>query len=1036
MKLSSVAYMEGFYYRPRIDKEVLQEYGKGLLGLSGCLHGEIASLILEGKQAEALRAIKEYQDILGRDNFYLELQDHTLDEEKKVNRALVEFSETEGIPVVATNDVHYVNKEDAYAQEILLCIGTQKTIDDPNRLRFSSEEFYLKTPEEMKALFREVPEACKNTQQIAEKCNLKLNFNTIHLPEYKAPRRQSLDKYLESLCVKGVKERYPSVTREIKERMNKELSLIKQLGFAGYFLIVWDFIQYARRKGIPVGPGRGSGAGSLVAYLLGITDIDPLKYGLLFERFLNPNRKSMPDLDIDFADTGRDMVIDYVKDRYGQYNVAQIATFGSMKARAVIRDVGRVLGVSLGEVDRIAKLIPHGESIFSALQIVKELKDAYKSNKRIRDLLEIAQKLEGLKRHMGVHAAGIVIAKGELTNYVPYARSSKGIAVTQYEGDSLVKLGLLKMDFLGLRTLTVIDRTVALIREYRREKIKISEIPLNDPKTFELLSRAETVGVFQLESIGMRDLLKKLKPTEFSDLVALLALYRPGPINSGMLDDFIQRKHGHVKVVYEHPLLEPILRDTYGVIIYQEQVMRIATDLAGFTPAQADILRRAMGKKIPEEIERERGAFLDGAQKNGIEKSKAQRIFSLLSQFGAYGFNKSHSCAYAMVSYQTAYLKANYPLEFMCALLSSEMENTDKVSLYVNECSELGLELFPPCIQKSEYRFRIEGKGIRFGMGAIKNVGQGAIESILQARREGGRFSSLYDFCQRVDLRQVNKKVLESLIMAGAFDALGHPRSALMEILDQVLSRASKSQKDRMAGQTTLFDTTMGEEDIFTPPPIKEWHENQLLAHEKDVLGFYLTGHPLARYARELKNYTSVSIEHLKTRRLSGPVVVGGIITHIKLHKTKADKLMAVFKMEDLTDFIEIVVFPRAYAEGMSQYLKEDELILVRGDIRWEEDRVRIMANEIIPFKDARQKLIHQLILQLSTTGLEEDKLIELKEVLSRHPGNCDLKLLLSTPHHGDIEIKSKMKVSLSDNLLQELENVIGREGIHMGVDK
>jgi len=1051
MKLVSIGYLEGFYYRPRIDYEVLEKYSDGLIGLSCCLKGEIPALILRGNKADAAKAINRFRNILGEENFYLEMQDHGLSEERDVNRALIELSRKTKTPLVATNDCHYVNKEDSYAHEILLCIGTGKTLDDPDRMKFSTEEFYLKSPEEMKALFHEVPEAIKNTLEIIEKCNVQLDFDRLYLPDYKTPKGETLDSYLSKLCQERVSERYPERDNEVKERLEEELGMISNMGFSGYFLIVWDFIQYAKKRGIPVGPGRGSGAGSIVAYILGITDVDPLKYGLLFERFLNPGRRSMPDLDIDFADEGRDEVIEYVKDKYGSRNVAQIITFGSMHARQAIRDVGRVLNVPLGEVDKIAKMIPFGLTIYEALKGIEELKKLYKTNPMVKQLIETAQKLEGIKRHSSVHAAGLVIAPDDMTNYVPFAKTSKDVVVTQYEGNVLVKLGLLKIDFLGLKTLTIIEETQELIREQIDPKFQVGDISLKDEKTYTLLQKAEAIGVFQLESTGMRDLLQKLKPTEFNDIIAILALFRPGPIGSGMVDDFIKRKHGYLKVAYEHPLLEPILKNTYGVILYQEDVMRIAADLGGFEPEKADLLRKAMGKKIPEEMEKLREDFLEGTKKKAITTAKANKIFDAMAKFGGYGFNKSHATAYALLAYRTAYLKANYPHQFVTALLNSEIQNSDKLRVDIGECEKMGIGIKPPCVQKSSLKFTMDGESIRFGLLGIKNVGQGAIESVIKARNKGGRFKNFSDFAKRVDLRQVNRKVLESLIKSGAFDDFNKPRAQLFASLDYVLEKAGAWQKDRMAGQTSFinFVEEATVEPDFDLSRIKEWPESKLLSNEKEVLGFYITGHPLARFSEELKNYSTKTIQDVlegdDSVRDGMELNLGGIITHAKKIRTKKGDLMGVFKLEDLSGSIEVVVFPKNFNNGLSQNIRNDELVVVRGKVSvkhsssnmdWERghrlDEVKIYASDICPLSKAREKMIRNLILNFSSTGLDPNMLNKIKELVARHRGDCSLSFNLVTPNHGKVKIKSDLRVKLDDELLGQLEKMVGKESIEL----
>ncbi len=1034
MRLVSIGYVEGFYYRPRVDKEVLAEYSRGLVCLTGCLKGEVSRAILNDDCDKAGKTVSFLGDIFGKDNLYLELIDNGISEQKKISGELVKLGKEMGIPLVATNDCHYVDKTDAYAQEILLCIGTGKTLDDPSHLKFSTEEFYFKSPREMKQIFAEIPEAIRSTIEITEKCSLQLDFETMHLPDYKVPGKQSHNDYLGSLCEQGLRMRYRKVTPDIRKRLDYELSVISQMGFASYFLIVWDFIEYAKRQEIMVGPGRGSGAGSLVAYLLGITELDPLQYGLLFERFLNPGRKSMPDLDIDFADNGRDRVIDYVKDKYGEKNVAQIITFGTMWARAVVRDTGRVLNVPLPEVDGIAKLIPFGETIQGALQLVPELKRRYDTDGMVKNLLDTAQKIEGIKRHTGVHAAGIVITPGEMANYTPLAKSSKNVITTQYEDSALIRLGLLKIDFLGLRTLTVIDEALKLISERTKQAPKEpSDIPLDNRKTYKLLAQAKSAGVFQLESAGMRDLLRKLKPTEFSDIIALVALYRPGPIGSGMVDEFVARKHKRAKIDYEHPSLEPILRDTYGVILYQEDVMRIATELAGFAPEQADVLRQAMGKKIPTEIERQRENFIKGAGKKGISPGKANKIFDAMVKFGGYGFNKSHASAYALLAYQTAWLKANYPLEYMTVLLSSEMDNTDKIVEYISECHQMGITVLPPSVEKSFSEFRMENGKIRFGLLAIKNVGQGAIDSIVNGREDGKRFASLYDFCVRVDSRLVNRRAIESLIKAGCFDSLGQPRAQLFKGLDLVLEKASRAQKERLSGQTSfleLVDTTPAEEEEL--PSAKEWQENKLLAYEKEVLGFYVTGHPLARFAEEMKNYVTHSIDRLYESRTEAQVSTGGIIGTLNKKKTKRGQLMAIFKLEDLTGMVEVIVFPDAYEKGIGKYLHGDEMVIVKGRLNWREEKPRIVASEVIPFGRARELLIHEMTLKISTAGLEEKTLKKLKELFVKNQGDCRVKFSLYSPRNRIINIDSKAHVKLSDQLLEEVTRLLGKDSVQL----
>ncbi|MFA5116942.1 MAG: DNA polymerase III subunit alpha, partial [Candidatus Omnitrophota bacterium] len=817
MKLVSSGYLEGFYYRPRIDKDILSKHSRGLIGLSACLKGEIPTLIQNNRFNDALKVADDYLQILGKENFYLELQENGIADQATVNQGLLKIAQELTVPLAASNDVHYLSRDKSGAHEALLCVQTQTTLDDPNRMRFQTQEFYFKSPQEMKELFKYCPQALKATLDIADRCNLELDFTKVHLPRYQLPDGKSKEEFLKELCVQGAGRRFNEVTPQINTRLEHELKTIAQMGFISYFLIVWDFIHYAKKNHIPVGPGRGSAAGSLVSYLLGITDIDPLKYGLLFERFLNPERISLPDIDIDFCYERRQEVIDYVTQKYGRENVAQIITFGTMQARAVVRDVGRVMGMAYADVDKIAKMIPAEPDIHlkDALESEAELKNLYKNDQQVTKLVDIAMSLEGLNRHASVHAAGVVIADTMLTDYAPLFKSGDDKISTGYSMGSLEKIGLLKVDFLGLRTLTVIDQAVKIIKKRHGVDLKMDELPLDDPATFKLLCAALTMGVFQIESSGMRDLLRKLQPSRFEDMIALVALYRPGPMGSGMLDDFIQRKHGRVPIKYDHKKLEPILNETYGIMVYQEQIMRIASELAGFSLAKADLLRRAMSKKNPEVMEKERKNFVTGCVKNSISEAIANKIFGFIEYFSGYGFNRSHSAAYAIISYRTAYLKANFPVEFMAALLNSERDNTDKIVEYVNEATHMGIKILPPDINESFADFTvIDDKTIRFGLLAIKNVGRGAIESVIHVRQEQDRFSSLGDLCRKIDLRLVNRKVLESLIKCGALDSFMLHRAQMTVMLDNVLSSASRAQQQKAKGQLSFFDGDSGFKDV------------------------------------------------------------------------------------------------------------------------------------------------------------------------------------------------------------------------------
>jgi DNA polymerase-3 subunit alpha len=1029
MKLVSIGYLEGFYYRPRVDKEVLALYSKGLIALTACLKGEIPGLLQQRRFNDALKAADTYFNIFGKDNFYLELQGNSIPEQKIVNEGLIKISKELNIPLVATNDVHYLTRNKAASHEALLCIQTQTTLEDPKRMRFQTDEFYFTSPEEMKELFKDIPEAITNTLEIASRCNLELDFSKVHLPKYEPPSGQAKDEFLRQICEQGFCERFQETTPTIKERLEHELKIIKDTGFASYFLIVWDFIHYAKSQGIPVGPGRGSAAGSLVSYLLGITDIDPLKYGLLFERFLNPERLGLPDIDIDFCYERRQEVIDYVTKKYGRENVAQIITFGTMQARAVVRDVGRVMAMSYADVDRIAKMIPPDPNISlkEALESEPELNNLYKNDPQITKLIDTALSLEGLNRHASVHAAGVVIADKPLDNYMPLFKTNEEQITTGYSMGILEKIGLLKVDFLGLRTLTVIDQALKLVKETQGKDIDIEKISLSDSKTYKLLAQAKTIGVFQVESSGMRDLLKKLEPNRFEDLIALLALYRPGPIGSGMLDDFMQRKHNRVPIKYDHKRLEVILRETYGIMVYQEQIMQVASDLAGFSLAQADLLRRAMSKKIPEVMEKQRSNFVSGCAKNGISSSVANKIFDQIEYFSGYGFNRSHSTAYALISYRTAYLKANFPVEFMSALLTSERDNTDKIVEYVNEATRMGIKVLPPDINESGALFKIVDKNtIRFGLLAIKNVGMGAAESIIEAGKNG-KFSSLEDLCQRIDLRLVNKKVLESLIKCGALDYFAMSRAQMFAGLEMLLESASKTQKEKAKGQLSFFDQVT----TNNLPQVKEWPEPQLLAFEKEMLGFYISGHPLARYAKQLKRFTSSSMSNLLEHKDQDEIKIVGFIAKIKHTITrKKQEKMAILKLEDLDGVVEALVFPRVY-QKVARYIQPNTVVMIRGILNLKEDTPKIIINDLFPFEEV-YKLISAVNINLS--GLRENIFESLKELLTSSRGNVPIYLHLGTPTKSKIQlvVGEGLYVSASEKLIEDIEGLLGEERLSL----
>ncbi|HWR31543.1 MAG TPA: DNA polymerase III subunit alpha, partial [Negativicutes bacterium] len=962
VELVSRAYTEGFYYKPRIDKELLAAHHEGLIGLSACIAGEIPSLILKGNLAGAEAAAREYVDIFGQDNFFIEIQDHGIAEQKDSNPQLVELARKLGVGLVATNDIHYIDRADADAHDVLLCIQTGKCVEDAGRMRFPTSEFYLKTGEEMSHLFPEYPEAISNTCRIAERCQVEFEFGHLRLPDFPLPDGETADNYLKELCEAALPVRYPDADSVERERLEYELSVIQAMGFSSYFLIVWDFVRFARESRIPVGPGRGSAAGSIVAYLLKITNIDPLKYGLLFERFLNPERVTMPDIDIDFCYVRRGKIIEYVAQRYGADHVAQIITFGTMAARAAIRDVGRALNAPFGEVDRIAKLVPTVLNITlkDALAMSQELKSAYDKDPTARKILDLAMSLEGLPRHASTHAAGLVIARDSLNSQVPVQSSADGFITTQFDKDCIEEIGFLKMDLLGLRTLTVIGDAVDMISQYRGINIDMEAIPLDDAVTCEMLCRGETAGVFQMESGGMTNLVKDLRPQRFDDLIPLVALYRPGPLNSGMVEDFVHGRHGVKKTVYQHPLLEPILSDTFGVILYQEQVMQIASVMGGFTLGQADLLRRAMGKKKHDVLAAQRERFLAGATGQGVEATVANEVFSLMEKFADYGFNKSHSAAYALVAYQTAYLKAHYPEEFMAAMLTSVMGDSGRVGYFIEECRKHGIKILPPDVNRSALSFSVEESAIRFGLAGVKNVGEGAIDSILKARSEGD-FKSLVDFCERIDMRLVNKRVLESLIKCGALDSTGWRRAQLLAVSETAVELAASRQRDKASGQMGLFgEEQMGSFEELVPPDLEELPKPQILAMEKEMTGFFVTGHPLDEYREELKGMYPVGTLLSTECTDNQSIKIAGIVMEAKRIPTKNGETMCFVTVEDFTGSIEVIVFPRVF-ERAGPLLTPDRPISVSGRLSITEDKVKVIAETVKPLgqKNAQEVRIN-----------------------------------------------------------------------------
>ncbi|MFB0566417.1 MAG: DNA polymerase III subunit alpha [Candidatus Aminicenantaceae bacterium] len=1050
-QLITKSYLEGFYYKPRIDKELLAQYSEGLIGFSACLKGEISYLLGMGVEKEAEEAALEYASLFPKGDFYIELQDNGLKQQKEINSKLLTLARKLSLPLIATNDTHYLHKDDAENQDILLCIQTNKKASDQERIRFATNEFYFKSSREMIDLFGGEPEAIENTARVAAQCNFDFPESGYFLPKFKVPEGASLEEYFNQIVKGGFERRlellhkkeeqddlrYP--LHEYEARLEKEVKLIKEMGFEGYFLIVWDLIKMAKDKGIPVGPGRGSAAGSLLAYCLGITDIDPLEYDLLFERFLNPERISLPDIDIDFCGRRREEVLDYVTKKYGQENVCQIITFGTMAARQAVRDVGRALEVPLPEVDRIAKMIPPfgpEASIEYALKNISQLRELRDRNPKIAHLLSVAQKLEGQIRHPSIHAAGIVITPKPLVEFMPLYKSVKGEITTQFPMQDIEAIGLLKMDLLGLRNLTVIRDTIELVGKDTGEKIDLSDISLDDRDTFEVYKSGNTDGVFQFESRGMKDLLRNFKPENFRDLVALNALYRPGPLKSGMTDEFIKRKHHPDRINYECPELEPILKETQGIIVYQEQVMRIATDLAGFSLAEADILRKAMGKKVTGMMKGQRQRFIQGAKRRGLSQSKAVKIFEQIKFFAGYGFNKSHSAAYAYLAYHTAYLKAHYPLSFLAALLTSEAERgaASQIVKYLKECQEMGIKVLPPDINESDFNFTVVKGNIRLGLSAVKNVGEGAVRVLLRARQKKGRFITPFDIFLEVSPKVMNRKVVESLIKAGTFDSLGWKRSQCFHMVDKMIEFAHEIQKIKSSKQNLLFGQSQVELPTI-PTEIKqmrEWDESLLLSYEKDALGFYITGHPLAQFEKPLSKLVSSSINQLDEERdFNNEVRLGGIISSLKTMKTKKDERMATFTLEDLSDRIEVVVFPDSYKKYYD-CLREDQLVWIKGRFLGEGESRRINLVQIMPLAEAFQKQAKRMVLRIFLPGLEESVFEELKGMLDESPGECPVLFELETPHSyrmvaQSIEIQS---VSPSEDLAKKIESLLGEGSV------
>lgn len=1021
--LVSKAYTEGFYYKPRIDKALLEQHREGLIGLTSCLKGEIPYYLQRGMVDKAKEISFQYKDIFGPENFYIEIQNNDLAEQDKLNVKLVELAKDLHIEIVATNDCHYLKKEDARAHDVLICIQTGKTVKDEARLKFNSEGFYFKSPDEMKSYFKELPQAIMNTRAIAERCNVEFKLGKTFLPTYEIKENRSPDSLLAELATKGLLEKLgPNPSPVYTERLKRELEIISKMGYSSYFLIVWDFISHARKNRIPVGPGRGSAAGSLVSYCLDVTELDPIRYGLLFERFLNPERISMPDIDVDFCKDRRSEVISYVADKYGHEHVAQIITFGTMAAKAAIRDVGRALDMPYAEVDKIAKLVPNTTdiTISAAIKAEPQLQKLYENNSQVKELIDIALRLEGLCRHASTHAAGVVISPKPLTDYSPlYKNPTDGTVTTQFDMFAVESIGLLKFDFLGLKTLTLIDKTTKFLRDSGHD-ITLKNLSLDDRKTYELLSSGKTTGIFQLESSGMRDLLVKIMPKRFEDLVALVALYRPGPM--AMIDEFIKRKKGLIPVKYDLPQLKEILDETYGIILYQEQAMQIANKIANFTMAQADLLRRAMGKKLPEEMEKQKEAFIKGAVKNKISEKKAVKLFDLIAKFAEYGFNKSHSAAYAYLAYQTAYLKAHFPVEFMAALLSSDMDNTDKIVHFIAECRNMSIKMLPPDINESVKEFKVTGNSIRFGLNAVKGVGVSAIESILAAREKDGPFTSLDDFLRRIDQRKANKKVIESLIKAGAFDSLGLPRAQAMELVHNFNDSGSHS----LFGQQDIFGSQDNEKAI-----VKEWDEMELLSNEKAALGFYLSGHPLTKYRAQLSALNAKKTSELSSLKDREEVQIAGVITSIKkIQKRGTTETMAYFNLEDEEGIVEAIAFTDI-CRNNSALLKKDMPVLIKGMLDHTEKGMKIILKEIAPLANLNVKNGLKCEINIKYPLAKGLTLKNVRQALLDNTGKCPVYLKIETPA-SQVFIASAFEVDPSGLFIDRIEGMLGQGAIRI----
>ncbi|CEN76936.1 DNA polymerase III DnaE [[Clostridium] sordellii] len=1058
IKLVSEAYVQGFYYKPRVDIDEISKYSEGIIALSACLAGDVSQALMNRNYEKAKSIALRYKEIFGEDNYYIEIQDHNLPEQKEVNSELIKLSKEIGVGLVATNDVHYVRKEDSKIHDILMCIQMGKTVNDPARMRFGSDEFYLKSRQEMESVFPDVQEALDNTVKIAQRCNVEFDFNTIHLPKYDVPSGYTPNEYLRMLCFKGLKERYENPSKEILERLEYELGVIEKMGYVEYFLITWDFINFARENSIMVGPGRGSAAGSIVSYTLYITDIDPIKYSLLFERFLNPERISMPDIDIDFCYERREEVIDYVKRKYGDDHVAQIITFGTMGAKAAIRDVGRVLDVSYNKVDNIAKEIPFalGMTIDKALDTNPNLRKLYEEDGETKEIIDVSRKIEGMLRHASTHAAGVVISKKPIDEYVPLYKHQDAIT-TQFTMTTLEELGLLKMDFLGLRTLTVIRDALDLIEKNHNVKINFSTMEYDDPKVYELLASGNTLGVFQLESAGMRSFMKQLKPDNFEDIVAGISLYRPGPMDS--IPNYINNKNNPEHVEYLHEKLKPIMEVTYGCLVYQEQVMQVVRDLGGYSYGRSDLVRRAMGKKKMDVMEKERQYFIhgkfddngeleiEGCVRNGVPEDIGNKIFDDMIDFAKYAFNKSHAAAYGVLAYETAYLKAHYPVEFMAALITSVMGNTDKVVEYIRECNNLKIDVLKPDINKSFTKFSVEHNSIRFGLAAVKNVGVNVLNNIIAEREAGGEFKDFNEFCKRLDSKDSNKRIIESLIKCGAFDEMGDNRASLLLGYEKLLESISMDRKKNLAGQVSLFDGFgMGEsmsndiQNMYTLPKVNELEEKERLYLEKEVLGMYVSGHPLSQYKEELKKNTTINnadLNDLKDDYVSylnlneKEVVMGGIIVNKTIRTTKRNDLMAIIELEDLYGVIEVIVFPQVL-QKYNTIIQEDKIIYVEGRLSIKEDEnAKLIAREIRDMSTESNQ--HKPNLYLKISSIEDKELVnDLISIVTKYPGDNDVYIYAENIKQ--MYKWNHIKVNINENLIDELKHILPKTSIKVKI--